>query len=1118
MRPHPASVTKHRLMALSGAGLGLLCATLLLVGGASPAAGQQRKIPFDRIGVEDGLPHSAVNAIVQDDTGFIWFGTQDGLAKYDGNRFQVFRSNEEDPGSLSNNWVWCLLKDSSGRLWIGTNEGGLNLWQPATRSFRRYINAEVNRSSISNNRVRSLMEDRDGRIWVGTESGLNVFDPVSQTFKRYLHDPSKPESLGHNQVRAIFQDKDGSIWVGTNGGGLDRLNPATGTFAHLRHDPNDSSSLSQDRVRTIFEDRSGNFWIGTYEGGLNRLDRSTGAFERFQHNQLDPTSLSDDRVRAVFQDASGVLWVGTDGGLNEWLPERGEFVSHERNLADPGSLSDSQVMSIYQDRGGVLWIGTQGGINKWNAITGSFSGFRQDPDKPETSLASNTVISFSEDPSGRLWVGTYEGLDLLDRKTGRVRHFRKNDRDPNSLRDDRVMSLFTDRSGTLWAGTYEGGLHRFNADEGGFKNFRNDPDDPTSLSRDAVTAIYEDSLGVLWVGTFGGGLNRFNQDRTSFIRYLHDPNNAASLGADQVLCLLEGSDGILWIGTDSGGLNGFDRSTGSFTRYRNDPSNPDSLSNNTVFSLRETEDGTLWIGTQGGGLNKWTQADREANLARFVNYDSRHGLPNEVIYGILDDEDGNLWMSTNEGLVGFDPNTEGVRTYDTTHGLLSKDFNFGSYRKLSTGEMLFGGNEGFNIFHPSSIQANAHIPEVVMTSFRKFNREVETDTPLTDLEEIELSHKDYVVSFEFSALDYSAPQKNRYSYRLDGFETNWNEVGNRNRATYTNLDPGTYTLRVKAANNDGLWNEAGLTIPIRVIPPPWKTWWAYLSYAAAVVFGVMAILGNLSAKRRRETEQRRYLERQVAERTRELALRNRDLQEAIDKVELASVTDTLTGLRNRRFLVNNIDSDLALVDRYYEDLKRRPEAVDADQEPDTLFLIFDLDGFKEINDTYGHAAGDRVLLQVTDLLEATCRESDTIIRWGGDEFLIIARRTRRQSAEDLAERLRASVAAHEFELGLGKSANLSCSIGFAFYPFLRKFPRALSWEQVNAIADRALYIAKKSNRNAWVGIFEDDKASDVHPSALVQKINHELDELVEQGVVSLSTSITSEEQLVWAWA
>lgn len=1097
---------------------GHLAAAASLVGILQPALAQQRKIPFDRLTVEDGLPHRAVNAIAQDNTGFMWFGTQDGLARYDGNRFTIFRNDGSSVDSISNNWVWTLLKDSHGRLWIGTNEGGLNLWIPKTRSFLRYLNDETDGTSISNNRVRSLMEDRAGRIWVGTESGLNAFDPTTQTFERYLNDPSNPASLGHNQVRSIYQDPEGMIWIGTYGGGLDRLDLATGIFTHLRHDPEDETSLSQDRVRAIFEDDSGNFWVGTYEGGLNRLDRESGRFERFGHNALDPASLSDDRVRAIFQDLNGVVWVGTDDGLNEMLPEQGGFASHLSNLADPTSLSDSQVMSIHQDRGGVLWVGTQGGISKWNAITGSFSGFRHDPGKPDTSLSSNTVQSFSETRAGQLWIGTYEGLDQLDPETGRVRHFRHEDGDPSTLRDDRVMSLFTDRDDTLWVGTYEGGIHKLDSKTGRFTNYRNDPNDPNSLSLDAVTTIYEDEHGVLWAGTYGGGLNRFNQKRTSFIRYQNDPDNSASLGSDRVLALLEASSGELWIGTDGGGLNAFERNTGSFTRYRHNPDNSDSLSNNTVFSLLEASDGTLWVGTQGGGLNKWTKADREANRPRFVHYDSRNGLPNEVIYGILEDDAGTLWMSTNEGLVSLDPRTEQVRNYDTTHGLLSKDFNFGSFWKRADGELLFGGNEGFNSFHPASIRSNTHVPPVIVTSFLKFNREVDTEMPLSDIKEIELSHKDYVFSFEFAALDYSAPKKNRYAYRLEGFETDWNEVGNLNRATYTNLDPGSYTLRVKAANNDGLWNESGLSIPIRVVPPPWQSWQAYLLYGLAALVAIFSTLANLAGRRRRETERRRYLERQVAERTSELALKNRDLQEAINKVELASVTDALTGLRNRRFLVNSIDSDLALVDRYYEDLKRHPETVVKETQPDTLFLIFDLDGFKGVNDTYGHAAGDRVLLQVTDLLEATCRDSDTITRWGGDEFVIVARRTRRESAEDLAERLRASVAAHEFELGLGKTVHLSCSIGFAFYPFLRRFPKALSWEQVNAIADRALYIAKKSNRNAWVGIFEAHKASNVHPSALVQKINHELDVLVQHDIVGLSTSIKGENQLVWAWA
>ncbi|MCH7665139.1 MAG: diguanylate cyclase [Acidobacteria bacterium] len=1083
-----------------------------------PAFAQQRKIPFDRMTVEDGLPHRAVNAIVQDDTGFMWFGTQDGLARYDGNRFLVFRNDRESVDSISNNWVWTLLKDSKGRLWIGTNQGGLNLWMPNTRSFVHYRNDEMNGDSISNDRVRSLMEDRRGRIWVGTESGLNVFDPATQIFKRYLHDPSNPGSLGHNQVRSIHQDSEGIIWVGTNGGGLDRLDSASGRFSHLRHDPEDPNSLSQDRVRTIFEDRSGSLWVGTYEGGLNRLDRESGRFERFEHDPLQPSSLSDDRVRAVFQDQDGVIWVGTDDGLNEWLPERGEFASHRSNLADPTSLNDNQIMSIHQDRGGVIWVGTQGGVNKWNAVTGSFSGFRHDPGKPETSLVSNTVACFSESRDGQLWIGTYQGLDRLDPDSGRVRHFRHKDGDPSTLRDERVMSLFTDSDDTLWVGTYEGGLHRLDSANGRFTNYRNDPEDPSSLSRDAVTAIYEDSHGVLWVGTYRGGLNRFNEKRTAFIRYQNDPENAASLGSDQVLSLLEGSGGELWIGTDGSGLNAFERTTGSFTRYRHDPENPNSLSNNTVFSLLEASDGTLWVGTQGGGLNKWTKQDREANRVRFHHYNTHNGLPNEVIYGILEDDAGTLWLSTNEGLVNLDPKTERIRSYDTTHGLLSKEFNFGAFWKKANGEMIFGGNEGFNSFHPAAIRSNAHVPPVIMTSFLKFNKEVETEAPLSELKEIELSHKDYVVSFEFAALDYSAPKKNRYAYRLEGFETDWNEVGNLNRATYTNLDPGSYTLRVKAANNDGLWNETGLSIPIRVVPPPWKTWWVYLLYGLGTLAAVLAVLANLSGRRRKDAQRRRSLERQVVERTSELALKNRDLQDAISKVELASVTDALTGLRNRRFLVNSIDSDLALVDRYYEDLKRHPETTVREAQPDTLLLIFDLDGFKGVNDTYGHAAGDRVLFQVTDLLEASCRESDTIIRWGGDEFLIVARRAHRRSAEDLAERLRASVAAHEFELGLGKMVHLTCSIGFAFYPFLHRFPKALSWEQINAIADRALYISKKSNRDAWVGIFEGEQASNVHPSAFVQKINHELDELVRLGIVTLSTSIKEEERLVWAWA
>jgi diguanylate cyclase (GGDEF)-like protein len=953
---------------------------------------------------------------------------------------------------------------------------------------------------------------------VGTLGGLNRLIPEDGSFERYTHNPSSPRSLGHNEVRAILEDREGVLWVGTSGGGLSRLDPDRGEFVHYRHDPENPDSLSNDEVRALFEDLDGRLWIGTEEGGVSRFDRETEDFERFLHDPEDPASLSDNLVRSFFQDTQRVLWIGTDGGLDEWVPEREQFLHHVHDPSDPTSLGNNQIMSVYQDRGGVLWVGTQGGVHKWNAASGSFSSYRQDPKRPLHSLSSNLVNAFAEDLEGNLWVATYEGLNRIDHRTGIVTHFRQQPGNPRGLGDERVFSLLVDSRGVLWAGTFAAGLYRLESGGTEFTNFRNDPDNPKSLSSNAVTSIHEDRQGIVWLGTYTGGLNRFSKSEQTFVRYQNDPESVTSVSSNKVVVLTEDTDGILWVGTDGGGLNGFDRQSGTFTHYRHRPRDPSSLSSDTIFALLETSDGTLWIGTRGGGLNRWSLQNRQEHRAVFESYTQEDGLANDVIYSILEDDQGYLWLSTNSGISKFDPGTETCRNFDTTHGLLSKEFNFGAGFVSRTGEMFFGGNQGFNSFFPASIRGNLHVPPIVLTSLLKFNRPVETEVPTSKLDSLEFSYRDYVVSFEFSALDFTAPKKNQYAYKLDGFDNEWNELGNLNRATYTNLDPGSYTLRVKGSNNDGVWNEAGLSVGVRVIPPPWRTWWAYTLYGLGLL-GMGALYGRGQRREReKEAEQRKFLEQQVSERTSELAERNADLQRAIDQLELASVTDSLTGLRNRRFLVNNIERDLALVDRYYGDIRRHPEMAATTPRPDYAFLLFDLDGFKEVNDTFGHAAGDRVLVQVRDLLEAVCRQSDTLIRWGGDEFLVVGRHTGRETAERLAERIRQKVESYTFDLGDGQSISLSCSLGFGHYPFLSSSPSFLKWEQIVAVADRALYIAKKSGRNAWVGVYETPTTPQMDPARLLQAINDRPEELVARGQLKLRTSIVAYETLVWAWA
>jgi PAS domain S-box-containing protein len=527
------------------------------------------------------------------------------------------------------------------------------------------------------------------------------------------------------------------------------------------------------------------------------------------------------------------------------------------------------VLSLYQDRGGVVWIGTYDGLNKWNPSTGTFPHYRAEPDDP-TRLSEKYVTSFAEGADGRIWIGTLGGgLNGFDRSTETFERHQHDPDDPASLASDRIMSLMTDRSGGLWVGTMGSGLDFFDPGTGRVRHYRHDPADDTSLSFDGVTAILQDRRGDLWVGTYRGGLNRFQPASGTFSHYRHDPEDPTSLSSDRVVAVFEDGAGRLWIGTDGGGLNQFDPDTGVATRYSHDPAEPTSLSSDHVFSISEGPRGELWIGTQGGGLNQLTREARTAGRASFRRYVKKDNLRSNVIYSQLWDETGSLWLGTNRGLAVLDPATGTFRNYGTRHGLQGEEFNFAAALRSRDGELFFGGINGFNAFHPTDIRSNRHVPQVALTSVLKANQPVTFDRPLAELTELEIDHGDRVITLDFAALDYSAPEKNRYRYQLIGFDRDWVELGPRHRVTYTNLRSGEYTFNVQAANDDGLWNREGLSLRIRSLPPPWATWWAYAVYAtiAALLFRLYVVAQLRKRERAAELARtNRALEAEILER------------------------------------------------------------------------------------------------------------------------------------------------------------------------------------------------------------------------------------------------------------
>ncbi len=841
---------------------------MLLLWAPATVLGQARSIRFDRISIEQGLSQVTVNCILQDRVGFLWLGTQDGLNRYDGYGFYVYRNDPDDPTTLPDNWIVALLEDESGDLWIGTARDGLSRWHRQTDSFTRYQHDPEDPASLSGDRVRVIHRDREGVLWVGTnESGLNRFDPSTGTFQSFRHDPGDATSLSANYVHAIYEDLLGNLWIGTELG-LNLFDRTHDTFHRYQHDSSNPASLGDQRVRSILEDASGNLWIGTY-AGLDRLDRLTLTFDHFVHDSSEPASLSEGRVRALFEDRDERLWIGTDGGLNLFDRQTESFIRYEHSPTNPASLSSNRVTAIYQDRGGVLWIGTHsGGANKWHPDSWSFELYERDPSN-DSSLSSNDVYAFSEDAAGRLWIGTLEGgLNRLDRRTGEFTHFRYDPENPNSLGDDRVTSLLQDRQGKLWVGTMQG-LNRLDSETLGFQRFHHSDSDPTSLGHDGVMSLFEDSQERLWVGTRGGGLNRFDRRSETFIRPRHNPSDSASLANDQVTAIAEDPTGALWIGTNRG-VDRFAQESESFLHFQSVASDPSSLSGDAVTALHVDASRTLWVGTHGGGLNKLEKLDLAVGAAAFKTYSKADRLPSNVINGIQSDSGGRLWISTNSGLSRFDPTTGELKNFNISHGLQSDEFNLAAHYRSPSGELFFGGVRGFNAFYPENIKDNTYVPPVVLTSFRKFNKPEVLDSPIFHVDELKLSHEDYVFSFEFAVLDFTAPENNRYTYMLEGLGEDWIELERLHRETFTNLDPGRYTLRIRGANNDGIWNE-GVRLSIVVEPPAVKTWWAYSLYAVAAGLCALGI---------HRARNKRLQRREALQRAREAAADARREQEA----------------------------------------------------------------------------------------------------------------------------------------------------------------------------------------------------------------------------------------------
>lgn len=1448
-----------------------------------------------------------ISSIAQDTQGFMWFGGANGLARYDGYDIIIFRHDDADVSSISHSYINRIAMGRDGSLWIATRNG-LNLFDSRSRTFKRFMISP----DASANDIAWVHEDHKGNLWLGTRAGLFSFDR-RQGVATKIEDKSRISSAETSQlVWSVVDDQDGNIWVAYQAYGVSRYDPVTGKFEHFMRDVNLPNAHGFNDTRRLYVDNENNIMAATYGDGLYQFDKAKNQFVKINHDLTEKGAT----VWSMLVDRQHNLWVGDGSHVHLRPAGSDQFYRYFYNDIDLSSPGNYVVNEIFEDRAGDIWLGYfPSGIDTIDRQASAFTNYAYNSTNAN-SITDGGVSSVAEEDNGNLWIGTGYGLNYFNRHTNQITRFIYDADNPKGLSGSTILSIAKSSSDNLWLGIWSGGLNLLNTKTREFTHFLPDANNPHSLRGREVWSVIEDHNKDVWMAT-EEGLNKFNPRTQTFDYFLPPPE---SLEGDKLLysrVVYEDSKNNLWLGSIRG-LFLFDRDKKQFTRYKHDPTDSTSLSADFVLVIFEDRHGNLWLGTDGGGLNLL-----DTTTGKFTSYTTKDGLADNVIGGITEDEQGNLWLGTQKGISQFDPEKHSFRNYDKHHGLADNLFNRNAARLTHQGEILMGHSKGFTLFKAQDIKSNTYVPKIVITNLEIGNKTVAINaknSPLTNAIEatssISLSHKASVFRLEFSALSFHHVEDNQYAYRLLGFEDNWSFVGTKRAATYTNLNPGTYIFEVKGSNNDGVWSDYPASLQIIILPPYWRTWWAYLIYAAifaglvywflhvqrlklsfqeekleqeriivkrltqidklkdeflantshelrtplngiiglaeslregvagdvspkikyhlsliidsgkrlaslvndildfsqlknkgltlnkkpidikvladivltlskplvankAVVFTnnisknlpsayadedrILQILHNIignavkftdrgvinvsasvvddfirvdisdtgtgipadrindifesftqldggidrtqggaglglsvtkqlvelhggkvwvdsvlgvgstfyftlpmthdlpenlttqyshnkfspssintypfdandhhkqhqnnilivdddlinrqvianylsmsgyniieascaedafvivanqsidlvlldvmmprvsgyeACKILREThashelpiilltarsqmndlvmgfeagandfmvkpiaketlmvrvathlqlhDVMRNLDKKVAERTEELNKSNailkqaqNELEIAYQKLEEASLTDPLTGLNNRRFLTESIGVDIAIVDRNYQDWISSQEnstlSLMQPNEQDLMFMLLDIDLFKSVNDTYGHNAGDKLLEQFSHLLKSTLRESDYLVRWGGEEFLIVIRYCNREEVPELAERIRQKVENFVFDITNGQKIVKTCSIGMAAYPFYRNKPAAMTWEQVIDTADRALYLAKNHGRNCWVNVVAVNPAETevVNPAMCDSLIS-----LAAAGVIKIESSVS----------
>ncbi len=823
------SRTAHLKLAAAALAAVLMCGPARGIGNEDPIAlGTNQR--FAHLGLEEGLAQSSVYALLQDRQGFIWMATEAGLHRYDGYRFKIYRHDAADPRSLSDSQIFELHLARDGTIWVGTLSG-LNHYDPAEDRFTRYLRGDAP-DTLSSGAIFSILEDSAGGVWVGTEEGLNRLDPKTGKVQRYPAGPKSTAGPRHKLVWALHEDRAGDIWMGTTAG-VSIYRTKLGRFEH----PSLSGStvaLDDKVINAIRADSQGRIWIAAQTGLATFTQDGKQIAEYAGAEKGGP--LGTGRVRDILFGHSGEVWLAVyRSGLMQLDPASRRVTVFRHDPADRTSLSDNNVLRLMEDRSGVLWIGTDAsGANRYNPATRRFLHFRHRLNEPR-ALLGNVVWAVLPALDGSLWVGQETGLSRIDRQRGEYRHFRQNANTPGALRGEFISALFQQPQGTIWVGTNKG-LHRTGRDGFSFEPvmFKGSDDDDT-LALNVASVIIGDGTEGLWLGTSAGVIH-FRPATGAIERFRSAAADATTLPSDFILALHRSRDGTLWVGTNEGvAVLAPDGQRFERLPIGGDPAR--SLPGGYVQAIVEDADGAIWFG-RPEGLSRYDRASRA-----FQHFSTEQGLPDDSVYTLLRTDDGMLWMSTNRGIARFDPRSHAVRSWLVEDGLQSNEFNGGSAARSADGELFFGGVNGVNAFHPAVLEERDVAPTVAITEVELLDNVLPVSGELARSRQLVLDHTQPSVTLHFAVFDYAAPLKNRFQFILEGFDPAWRDGRTRSSVTYTNLDPGIYTFRVKGANTHAVWSLEVATLQLVVLPPPWRSWWAYLGYAL-LAFSVVAIIAR----------------------------------------------------------------------------------------------------------------------------------------------------------------------------------------------------------------------------------------------------------------------------------